>query len=468
MRKVTFTPSFEGWQTAAREAIGQGWLPNDLVWDEGNAVQPTLEIFESEAPAGVGSALRARVPKGFIELARNVALHSSDGKWPLLYRILWRLTHGEAKLLENPADADFIALTHLEKEVSKDIYRMRAFVRFREVRVEDGAWFVAWYEPEHNTLECNAGFFTDRFTNMRWSILTPRRCMHWDGSALSFTEGVSKSKAPLGDEVEPLWITYYSRIFNPARVKVKAMQAQLPKRNWKNLPEAAVIAPLLRRVENMIARSEFQRVRDADFQRAPVPEIKTFDALRTAAAACRACPLWKNASCTVFGDGLQNAKIIMVGEQPGDQEDLAGKPFVGPAGQLLDRALAQAGVERRQLYVTNAVKHFKWEPRGKRRIHKTPSAREIAACRPWLEAELDLLRPKLIVSLGASAAQAIFGTPLRITQERGKFLDTPFGKTLITIHPSALLRLPDKSRGEEEFAKFVSDLARIAEFVGKN
>ncbi len=155
-------------------------------------------------------------------------------------------------------------------------------------------------------------------------------------------------------------------------------------------------------------------------------------------------------------------RIVLVGEQPGDAEDRAGKPFVGPAGQLFDRALAQAGVDRSQLYVTNAVKHFKWEPRGKRRIHKTPSAREIAACRPWLRAELDLLKPQLIVALGATAAHSVFERSVRVTGERGRILDSSFGKTLVTLHPSALLRLPDDRDPELEFQKFVADLRGIS------
>lgn len=290
--------------------------------------------------------------------------------------------------------------------------------------------------------------------------------MHWDGATISFSAGVDKSAAPTGDNVETLWVTYYSSIFNPARVKVRAMKAQMPVRNWKNLPEAEAIAPLLakapQRLNAMVERSEFQSGREGDYTLARPPETRHWSLLRDAASTCRACPLWKDATCTVFGDGPLNARVILVGEQPGDAEDRAGKPFVGPAGQLLDRALAQAGVDRSQLYVTNAVKHFKWEPRGKRRIHKTPSARDIASCRPWLEAELDLLKPQLVVALGATAGRSLFDTPIRVTEERGRFLDSRFGKTLVTIHPSALLRLPDGIDVSSEFERFVADLRHIS------
>jgi DNA polymerase len=244
------------------------------------------------------------------------------------------------------------------------------------------------------------------------------------------------------------------------------MQAQLLKRNWKNLPEAVVIEPLLRnasrRTAAMVERSEFQLVRETDFSFPNIPERRDLNSLRDAASNCRACPLWKNASCTVFGEGLTTAKIVFVGEQPGDQEDRTGKPFVGPAGQILDRALIAADVNRSQVYVTNAVKHFKFEPRGKRRIHKTANAREIAACRPWLEAELDLIKPKLVVALGGTAAHSLFGSPMKILQNRGAILDGAAGfKTLITVHPSSLLRLPEGVNVEEKFDLFVADLRKI-------
>jgi DNA polymerase len=400
-------------------------------------------------------------------MAKLVSRHAKLEKWPLLYKTLWRLTHGEPHLLENPADPDVIALAHFEKEVSKDAYRMTAFLRFREMKMHDGSWFVAWYEPEHDSLELNVSFFVERFASMRWSIFTPKKCMHWDGEKLSFSDGVEKSKAPQSDEIEPLWISYYASIFNPARLKIQAMQAQLLKRNWKNLPEAAVIAPLIRharqRAGAMIEQSEFLRPRESDFSFPEIPKGADWQTVRDLAATCRACPLWKTASCTVFGEGPISAPIVFVGEQPGDQEDRMAKPFVGPAGQILDRALAAANIDRSQAYVTNAVKHFKFEPRGKRRIHKTANAREIAACRPWLDAELDLIQPRLVVALGATAAQSLFGSPLKVLENRGSIFKSRYGfETLVTVHPSSLLRLPDGMNFEAEFEKFVADL-RIAQ-----
>ena len=201
----------------------------------------------------------------------------------------------------------------------------------------------------------------------------------------------------------------------------------------------------------------------AEYARPATPPNSTsWSLVREAAKDCTACHLYKCATQTVFGEGPKTAPIMLVGEQPGDYEDVAGKPFVGPAGKIMDRALEEAGIDRKEVYVTNAVKHFKWEPRGKRRIHKKPNAREIAACRPWLEAELRVVKPALVVAMGATAAQTLFGPGFRVTHERGKILSSKLApKVLATVHPSSLLRQPDEESRHREFKHFVSDL-RIA------
>jgi uracil-DNA glycosylase len=190
-----------------------------------------------------------------------------------------------------------------------------------------------------------------------------------------------------------------------------------------------------------------------------LPDRKTLPALREAVQRCRGCDLYKNATRAVFGEGAAHAEVFLVGEQPGDKEDLAGKPFVGPAGQLLDRALEEAGIDRRQTYVTNAVKHFKWQPRGKRRIHQKPSWSESVACRPWLEAELEVVQPRVVVCLGATAAQSLLGRDFRVTQHRGELLDSDLAEHVTaTIHPSAILRQQDEELRQAELAAFVDDL----------
>ena len=194
-----------------------------------------------------------------------------------------------------------------------------------------------------------------------------------------------------------------------------------------------------------------------------VPERPTLPRLRAAAAGCTGCDLYKRATQTVFGEGLVRARVMLVGEQPGNDEDLAGRPFVGPAGRILDRALADAGIDRSDTYVTNAVKHFKWEPRGKRRIHAKPSAAEIGACRAWLEAEIELVQPRVIVCLGATAAQALLGPRFRVTQERGRFVTSALAPyVLATVHPSAVLRAPDDETRHRETQRFTDDLKVVA------
>jgi uracil-DNA glycosylase len=197
-----------------------------------------------------------------------------------------------------------------------------------------------------------------------------------------------------------------------------------------------------------------------------LPLNPTIPALQKAAKNCRACDLWKRGTQTVFGEGAPNAKVVFVGEQPGDREDQEGKPFVGPAGGLLDKALVEAGIDRKKVYVTNAVKHFKWEPRGKRRIHKKPNAAEIAACRPWLDAEIAVVKPKVVVCLGATAAQALLGRDFRVTQHRGEFLESPLAPfVMATVHPSSILRAPDDETRHAEMRRFVADLRKIAQVL---
>ncbi len=464
MEQVTFHPTFEDWQRAARVALRRGLAPNELVWQELSAEQPALDIFDEPLPEMTASATpHLRVPKGYLALARLVALHSDDGRWALLYRIVWRLTHREPKLLEVAVDPDVARAFDLQKSVRHDIHKMRAFVRFREVQHGEAKWFVAWFEPAHHIVEHNARFFVDRFASMCWSILTPERCAHWDGKTLSFTAGVTKAQAPTEDQTEALWLTYYANIFNPARVKVHAMQAEMPKKYWRNLPEAVLIPTLLQeapgRVQAMVKKSADKKAATSEFQPARVPDTRSLAKIEEAARVCTACPLYLRGTQTVFGEGPKQAAIMFLGEQPGDQEDLAGKPFVGPAGKLLDRALKEAGIDREQVYVTNTVKHFKWEPRGKRRIHQKPNSREIAACRPWMEAELRIVQPKLLVCLGSTAAQAIFGSSFRVTKERGVVLSSDLApRVLATVHPSSLLRQPDEESRAREYALFLDDL----------
>ena len=455
---------FEGWRKAARILALHDVKPADVTWRvEGK----TPDLFGGEASALPEAPEGTfNVPAKFIELTRLVILHRNPQRFALLYRLLWRLkSHHD--LLDVATDPDVAEVAAMVRSVRRDEHKMHAFVRFREIGRERSSRYVAWFEPEHHIVELAAPFFARRFADMRWSILTPELCAHWDGSVVTFTPGVAKSEAPSEDRLEDTWRRYYASIFNPARLKVKAMQKEMPKKYWRNLPEAQMIAPLIAnagmRTGAMIADAatdphKAQKRSEATMTR-KTTNSDAIATLRDEAADCRACPLWKDATQTVFGEGPPHAPLMLVGEQPGDKEDLAGKPFVGPAGQMLDRALDEAGIDRGQVYVTNAVKHFKFVPRGKIRLHQKPNTDEIRACRQWYERELAAIHPRLVVAMGATAAQSVFGKITTINKSRGRLIDLADGvKALVTVHPSYLLRLPDADAKAREYERFVADL----------
>jgi uracil-DNA glycosylase len=376
---------------------------------------------------------------------------------------------GERHLLADAADPLIRRLNRMAKSVRRDLHKMTAFVRFRLVRDEDGDRYIAWFEPEHHVLRRAADFFRDRFAAMRWSILTPKGSLHWDGAQLAFGAAVGRAQAPQGDALEAWWRAYYRATFNPARVNPRLMQAEMPRRYWRNLPEASLIPGLLedaeRRTDRMLAAPATQPrpAKPAVIHSATAP-AGSLDALAAEARGCERCPLFAHATQTVFGEGPVDAPVGFVGEQPGDQEDLTGRPFVGPAGQMFDRALAEAGLDRSRAYVTNAVKHFKFTLRGKKRIHNKPSGYEIEHCRWWLDKELALIAPGLTVALGASAARALTGREVTISHVRGRLLTLPGGRAgFVTVHPSYLLRLPDVAAQRAEYARFVADLRIVGE-----
>jgi DNA polymerase len=468
---------FEGWRDAARRLAVAGIAPGQVSWRVGAEPGDLFGAGEAALPAVSTPAFA--VPRAFLTLAQSVICHSEPERFALLYTMLCRIRN-QAEALEDGADPLVQRLERLAKEVRRDLHKMHAFVRFRELAEEDGGTrFVAWFEPDHHIVRATAGFFVRRFAGMRWSILTPQLSIHWDGERLTESPGATRADAPDGDPVEETWKTYYSSIFNPARLKISAMLKEMPKKYWKNMPETALVAPLIagarEREVAMVAASDrkLTQTEREGLARAEVAQARlepggnalaAWAAIVEDAKICTRCHLYKPATQTVFGEGPLDARIMFVGEQPGDQEDLAGRPFVGPAGQLFDRALAEAGVDRSQAYVTNAVKHFKFEPRGKRRIHSKPEAPEIEACRWWIEQERVLIKPPVTVALGATAARSLFGRTMTIGRVRGSPLELPDGgEAWVTVHPSFLLRLPDPDKKREEYERFVADLARIGE-----
>ena len=326
MKAVEIAPTFEAWQAAARVLLTEGVAPSDVTWREAPG-----------APLAVGPAAgSARVPRQFLDLARQASGATDPARWAALYTVLYRLVHECRDLLADPRD--------------------------RDVRRLKGLAAQAWRQAQQAEVQ--------------------------EALALEQQGGGAASFVPAGAGL---------------------------------------------------------------------------DQLRAAAARCEGCELFRHATQVVFGRGPTDARVVLVGEQPGDQEDLKGAPFVGPAGEVLDRALAEAGIDRQRVYVTNAVKHFKFELRGKRRIHQTPRMPEITACRPWLEAELQVVKPAVLGALGATAARAIFGPDFRLLKQRGQFFPTPWApKTLATLHPSAVLRGQDAAEEARLYAMLLADLRLIA------
>ena len=459
---------FSGWRQAARALRTRDVAPEETLWTvDGSGA----DLFGEAAPAPASGAPPFTVPKGFVELADRAILHRSDERFALLYRLLWRLSR-EPDLLHIHSDPDVQKARHFAKSVGLAAHKMKAFVRFRMVSDPDGLEsYVAWFEPAHRVTERVALFFVRRFASMHFSILTPDACVHWDTKALVVLPGADAADAPNEDRLEDYWRTYYASIFNPARLKVGAMQKEMPKRYWRNLPEARLIPELIAQAEarttSMVAQphSEPSRrvVRAAQRANRDAPydgqALSTLEEVGVGAEFCRRCDLHRDATQAVPGEGPARAPLMLVGEQPGDQEDLAGRPFVGPAGQMLDKALAEAGVPRDQLFITNAVKHFKHELRGKRRMHKTPNTGEVTACRWWLDNERRIVRPRVIVAMGATAALSVFGKPIAIGDARQRALPLPDqAKGVVTYHPSYLLRLPDADAQAKAYEMFVQDL----------
>jgi DNA polymerase len=442
---------FEGWRTAARALAAANVPPAEVSWRVGDSHGDLFGGAPAPAPSG-GPAFK--VPRAFLKLAEQAILHSDPERFSLLYALLCRI-RDRPGAMEDRADPLLRRLDSLARAVRLDIHKMHAFVRFREAQDAEGPRYVAWFEPEHHIVRAAAPFFARRFAAMRWSILTPALSVHWDGDRLVEGAGAVRADAPSGDPVEETWRTYYASIFNPARLKVGAMLKEMPKKYWKNMPETALVGEL-------IAGAQAREAEMVETSRGAIGDNakSAWDAVRDEAMGCTRCPLYKCGTQTVFGEGPLDAPLMFVGEQPGDQEDLAGRPFVGPAGQLFDRALGEAGIDRKAAYVTNAVKHFKFEQRGKRRIHSKPDGGEIAACRWWLEQERALLRPRITVALGATAARSLFGRIVTISKVRAQPHAMPEGgEAWVTVHPSFLLRVRDNR--EDEYARFVEDLVRV-------
>lgn len=450
---------FSEWRDGARALIKAGVSPENVLW-----AQKTENLLFEPDPLPEGDQAAFTVPKSFMKLSAKASLHRDPQKWALLYRVLWRLVFESRDLLSVSTDSDVAKLKELEGEVRRDCHKMKAFVRFR--KSGDNA-YIAWHEPSHLVVEAVAPFFARRFSAMTWAVLTPDTCAYWDQKTLSFGPGAQRHQAPTSDELEELWKTYYSNIFNPSRIKIQAMVSEMPKKYWHTMPETALIQELLlkapEREKKMIESAQSQRQLPIDI----IPQAHDLEDLKRLAAKCQGCELCHSATQTVFGKGPNDSRLMFIGEQPGDREDRIGEPFVGPAGRLFRTCLERINLDPDSVYLTNTVKHFRWEESptsGKRRIHKRASWRQIEVCKPWVEAEVAMVSPKVVVLLGATALQTMVGKQFRIGADRGRPLPSDLAPHVIaTVHPSSLLRMDDSRLQQIEIGRFCRDLQMAVE-----
>ncbi len=492
-KHILVEPSFADWRNHARLLLQRGFSPEEV--DLQDATQPaTLALdldLTSDAPHGEAFPT-PHTSKTFLELAEVVAVHRSPDRWNLLYRVLHRL-QSNRDLLKIEIDQDVARMRQMEHQVRRDLHKMHAFLRFRKVTpdaMEEASpfagksgtaitgsgtlmdapeHFIAWYQPDHRILPLAVPFFAERFAPMHWTILTPDESATWDPKTrqAAFYAGLPREAAPAEDELEELWRSYYSSIYNPARLNPGVMRQEMPVRYWKNLPEVSILPSLITqsasRVTTMVKAQE-SKPSAAPF----VPAEHTLPLIQSALPTCKGCDLYLHATQVVPGVGSLSqimqraASLMLVGEQPGDQEDRKGLPFVGPAGRILDKVFEELNISRESIYLTNAVKHFKFVQRGKLRLHQNPRMSEISACRPWLLAEIDAVRPRVILCLGASASKSLLGGTFALMRDHGKVLASPYASQIIaTIHPSAVLRARDQTV-EEELYRFLRDDMALA------
>jgi uracil-DNA glycosylase len=438
MRRIVLEneTDWQGWRLATRLLVLAGIEPDEVEW--------SVRGRGDDLPDTAGSF---HLPRALVTLA-SIAIQARDpDRFGLLYSLMWR-SHAGEKVLESEDDPDLSLARRMALAVRADAHRMRTNMRFLPVVDENTpehdkttarqkSRLLGWFAPAHFVLPANAQLFARRFPDLVFSIVAPDGSAHWDRSALRFGAGLRHARDD--ETLESWWEAHRTRLLGDAEEGTSVAEAE-ELDEAPRPPDRPPLGPVVI---------------------SSAPDVGLVEAAKDA-SICHRCPLHEPATQTVFGEGPAGAAVVFLGEQPGDQEDTIGRPFVGPAGQMMDRAMEEAGIDRRTVYVTNAVKHFKFTRRGRRRIHQTPETPEIEACRFWMDVELAQVRPRLLVLMGGTAARAVLRRPVTIGRERGRPIRTDDGQTVfVTVHPSYLLRLPDAAAKAREYDAFVRDLKTI-------
>ena len=476
MNPTVVARNFQEWREAARVLLKQRVTPESIEWSDSdvhqNLLAESLPRQQSELAAHPELEVEVRMPSQVLRILEMAACFRAQDRYAFLYKVVWRWAKGQREVL-SAADPDGARLHKMVKTVRREIHKMNAYLRFRERPVEaEAPRFVAWFEPEHDVLTQVAHHFSRRMGKTTWMIGTPQATMLWDGKTLHAGPQLMSGPEDIDDRGEAMWLTYYRSTFNPARLNTKVMQGHVASRYWKNMPEGKLLPAMIADAsagsrQDGQTRSVGERVGVSIPVTAENAQPKR--ELPSTLDQCRRCDLWRNATQAVPGVGPKSSRIMLVGEQPGDQEDLTGEPFVGPAGKLMDEALLKAGLSRQSVYVTNAVKHFKWEPRGKRRLHKTPAQMEVAACAHWLEKELQDVEPSVVVALGSTALKSILGdAKVTLTDKLGKPFKHENRWIVVVYHPSYVLRVPGDEARMAAFEILVEGFAKAQQLLDPN
>ena len=458
--KTFSATSFEDWRVAARSAYHQGLHPEETSWHDGRDAQASL--FDDEPlieEPNKESVKRLRINQDFLLLLKKLAAVSHPERWDFLYRLLWRVAHESTEILEDPLDPDAAIVRGWLKELHRDSHKMKAFLRFRK-RGEN--FYTARYEPQHYVLENLQDFFCGRFASMDFEIKTPHEKLSWISGKKSYARHKEPWQGIEDDSLDELWLTYYKNTYNPARMNMKATLAEMPKKLWKNMPETKLIPELLEGSEAAVQKMLDEAPAAPSFDPGKVERLEELPSLLE---VCRGCELSHGFGSTVAGVGPATASIVIVGEQPGDQEEKAGTPFIGPAGQLLDQALQEIGLNRNELYLTNAVKHFRHQRSASGRIHKRPAQSSVHACRPFLLTELRLVRPKVVICLGLTALRSFFGGLARLDQPVTSLdISGTSINFIASCHPAAVLRA-EQPKAQQLFEQLSQALRQAKDLV---